>query len=60
MSFTDVINYFADTVLEWIPYNQFIDIKEIRKNGLFILYLANGNIIKLQRNVKGVLMKQLF
>jgi hypothetical protein len=30
----------TDPVLEWIPYNQFIDIKEIRKDAFAIFYSA--------------------
>jgi hypothetical protein len=53
------IGYITDIVLEWVPYNQFIDIKEIRKNKLFIVYLAkwkdgpleyNKDIKKCKRN----------
>ncbi|CAB4433368.1 unnamed protein product [Rhizophagus irregularis] len=33
-----LINY--DVVLEWIPYNQFNEIKEIGKNGLVTIYSA--------------------
>ncbi|EXX64234.1 hypothetical protein RirG_144700 [Rhizophagus irregularis DAOM 197198w] len=34
------INNFGDIVLEWIPYNQFNEIKEKGKNGLITVYLA--------------------
>jgi hypothetical protein len=34
------INYYIDTILEWIPYNQFNDINEISKNGLVTVYSA--------------------
>ncbi|GBC42555.2 kinase-like domain-containing protein [Rhizophagus irregularis DAOM 181602=DAOM 197198] len=34
------INNYDDTVLEWIPYNQFNEIKEIGKNGLMTVYSA--------------------
>ncbi|PKY32422.1 hypothetical protein RhiirB3_450595 [Rhizophagus irregularis] len=60
----------TDTLLEWIPYNQFIDIKEIEevgKNKLFILYSAkwkngpleyNENTKKCKRNPnKAIILK---
>ncbi|UZO16951.1 uncharacterized protein OCT59_008317 [Rhizophagus irregularis] len=31
-------NDYEDKVLEWIPYNQFIEIKEIGRNGLITVY----------------------
>jgi hypothetical protein len=31
---------YNDVVLEWIPYNQFNEIKESGKNGLITVYLA--------------------
>ncbi|EXX62736.1 Tpk3p [Rhizophagus irregularis DAOM 197198w] len=34
------INSHEDIILEWIPYNQFNEIKEIGKNGLITVYLA--------------------
>src|SRR5205823_5110973 len=34
------INYHNDMVFEWIPYNQFNNIKEIRKDDLSTVYLA--------------------
>src|SRR5581483_3912248 len=34
------INYLNDVIFEWIPYNQFINIKEIDKNNIFTIYLA--------------------
>jgi hypothetical protein len=34
------INDYDDIVLEWIPYNQFNEIKEIGKNGLITVHLA--------------------
>jgi hypothetical protein len=34
------INTWDDVVFEWIPYNQFIDIKEIGKNNSATVYLA--------------------
>ncbi|EXX71131.1 uncharacterized protein OCT59_027063 [Rhizophagus irregularis] len=34
-----IINY-DDIVLEWIPYDQFNEIKETGKNGLITVYLA--------------------
>ena len=34
------INDFDDIVLEWIPYNQFNEIKEIGKNGFITVYSA--------------------
>ncbi|CAB4440757.1 unnamed protein product, partial [Rhizophagus irregularis] len=34
------INNYDDIVLEWIPYNQFNEIKETGKNGPVIVYLA--------------------
>ncbi|UZO16950.1 uncharacterized protein OCT59_008316 [Rhizophagus irregularis] len=34
------INYYDDIVLEWIPYNQFNEIKETGKNGLITVYSA--------------------
>ncbi|EXX53855.1 kinase-like domain-containing protein [Rhizophagus irregularis DAOM 181602=DAOM 197198] len=35
-----IFNYYDDTVLEWIPYNQFNGIKEISENGLTTVYSA--------------------
>jgi hypothetical protein len=35
-----VNKYYKDTMLEWIPYNQFDKIKEIGKNGSDTIYLA--------------------
>ncbi|GBC48564.1 kinase-like domain-containing protein [Rhizophagus irregularis DAOM 181602=DAOM 197198] len=35
-----IINYGYDIVLEWIPYNQFNEIKETGKNGLITVYSA--------------------
>ena len=34
------INQINDTVFEWIPYNQFSDIKEIGKGGFATVYSA--------------------
>ena len=34
------INGYYDIVLEWIPYNQFSEIKETGKNGLITVYSA--------------------
>ena len=34
------INKYSVIVFEWIPYNQFSDIKEIGKGGFSIVYLA--------------------
>jgi hypothetical protein len=34
------INSHSDTIVEWIPYNQFSDIKKISKNDSFVLYSA--------------------
>ena len=34
------INNYDDIVLEWIPYNQFNEIKEIGKNELITIYSA--------------------
>ncbi|CAB5367019.1 unnamed protein product [Rhizophagus irregularis] len=36
----EVINNYDDIVLEWIPYNQFNEIKETGKNGLITVYSA--------------------
>ena len=34
------INKYEDTVFEWIPYNQFNEIKEIGKNSYYTMYSA--------------------
>ena len=34
------INVYNDVVFEWIPYNQFSNIKEIGKGGFATVYLA--------------------
>src|SRR4051794_29532683 len=34
------INKYNDIILEWIPYNQFNDIKEIDKDGIATVYSA--------------------
>jgi hypothetical protein len=34
------INNYDDVIVEWIPYNQFNDIKEIGKGGFAIIYSA--------------------
>ena len=34
------INSSSDIIFEWIPYNKFIYIKEIDKNNIFTIYLA--------------------
>jgi uncharacterized lipoprotein YddW (UPF0748 family) len=34
------VNKHENTILEWIPYNQFDEIKEIGKNGSNTIYLA--------------------
>ena len=34
------INSYSDKIFEWIPYNQFKEIKEIDKDGLTTMYLA--------------------
>jgi len=41
------INNYDDVIFEWIPYNQFNNIKEISKDGFFTLYSAiwkNGQL----------------
>ena len=41
------INNYIDVIVEWIPYNQFDNIKEIGKDGLFTIYSAiwkNGQL----------------
>ena len=41
------INDSQDLVFEWIPYNQFLDIKEVDKNDFSTIYLAkwrNGSL----------------
>ncbi|EXX70648.1 hypothetical protein RirG_085530 [Rhizophagus irregularis DAOM 197198w] len=41
------INHYNDIIVEWIPYNQFDNIKEIGKNDLFTIYSAiwkNGQL----------------
>uniref|UniRef100_U9TPL8 Protein kinase domain-containing protein n=1 Tax=Rhizophagus irregularis (strain DAOM 181602 / DAOM 197198 / MUCL 43194) TaxID=747089 RepID=U9TPL8_RHIID len=41
------INNYTDIIVEWIPYNQFDNIKEIGKNDLFTIYSAiwkNGQL----------------
>ena len=34
------INYYNDVIVEWVPYNQFSNIKEIRKDGFATIYSA--------------------
>jgi hypothetical protein len=34
------VNKYKDTILEWIPYNQFDEIREIGKNDSDTIYLA--------------------
>jgi hypothetical protein len=34
------VNNYNDIIVEWIPYNQFNDIKEIGKGGFAIVYSA--------------------
>ncbi len=34
------IDYNKDIIVEWIPYNQFYNIKEIRKDGFSTIYSA--------------------
>jgi hypothetical protein len=34
------VNKHEDTILEWIPYNRFDEIKEIGKNGSDTIYLT--------------------
>ncbi|GBC39142.1 kinase-like domain-containing protein [Rhizophagus irregularis DAOM 181602=DAOM 197198] len=44
-----IYNYHSDIVLEWIPYNQFNEIKETGKNGLITIYSAiwkDGPLLK--------------
>src|SRR6266498_1215939 len=41
------INYYNDVIVEWIPYNQFDNIKQIVKDNLFTIYSAiwkNGQL----------------
>ncbi len=41
------INYYNDVIVEWIPYNQFDNIKQIGKDNLFTIYSAiwkNGQL----------------
>ena len=33
-------NYSSTTIFEWIPYDQFIDVKEVGKGGFATVYLA--------------------
>jgi hypothetical protein len=33
-------NYYPNAMLEWIPYNQFNEVKEMGKNGLITVYSA--------------------
>src|SRR6266536_5862264 len=35
-----ITNYYNDVVFEWIPYNQFNEIKKIAKNGSITVYSA--------------------
>ena len=37
------IDSYYNIIFEWIPYNQFDNIKEIGKDGLFIIYSAIWN-----------------
>ena len=37
------IKSYRDIVFEWIPYDQFIDVKEIGKGGFATIYLATWN-----------------
>ncbi|EXX71020.1 kinase-like domain-containing protein [Rhizophagus irregularis DAOM 181602=DAOM 197198] len=46
------INTYNDIVFEWIPYNQFINIKEIGEGGFAKVYLAIWKDGPLQYNVK--------
>ncbi|UZO06819.1 uncharacterized protein OCT59_027126 [Rhizophagus irregularis] len=49
-----IINAYKDTVLEWIPYNQFDEIKEIDKNDLITVYSAIWKDGPLYRNYGGL------
>ncbi|GBB86643.1 hypothetical protein RclHR1_13000005 [Rhizophagus clarus] len=50
------IDYYGDIVVEWIPYNQLIDIKEIRNddNNVAIIYSAiwNNGLLNYDNNEK--------
>ena len=53
------ISNYSDAVLEWIPYNQFNEVKKIGKNGLITVYSAiwkNGPLywnIQKEKYVRG-------
>ncbi|CAB5362383.1 unnamed protein product [Rhizophagus irregularis] len=48
------INDFGDIILEWIPYNQFIDVKELGKQDFSTVYLAKwkDGPLKYNRNTE--------
>jgi hypothetical protein len=63
------INYYDDTLIEWIPYNKFDDIKEIAKYDFATVYSAkwkngpleyNKNITKYERKLNKTVLKYLY
>ena len=51
------ISDYNDKIFEWVPYNQFINIKELNKDGFFTLYSVkwkNGPLYWDTRNKKCV------
>jgi hypothetical protein len=63
------INKYDDTIFEWIPYNQFIDIKKIGEHSFTTVYLAkwkdgplkyNKNINKYERHMGSKLVLNVF
>ncbi|CAB4441620.1 unnamed protein product [Rhizophagus irregularis] len=39
------VKKYDDIIFEWIPYNQFIDVKEIGQSDFTTVYLANGKMV---------------